>query len=76
LAIFCRNLALLCQVNLVAYDYYGTSVAPDLSCLLDPTIDVLKALARGDIVADYYHLRVIDVGGDQGAEPFLASCVP
>ena len=51
-------------------------VAPDLSCLLDPALDILEGLARGDIVADHGDLRVVDVGGNERSEALLAGRVP
>ena len=53
---FCCDLALLCQVNFVAYDYYGDIFSPDLPCLLYPTLYVFKTLARRYIVANDHHL--------------------
>lgn len=70
------NLPLIIQIRLVAHKHDNdvvSSLAPDI---VDPFPGVLEGLGVGDIVDDNGDAGVADVGGDETAEAFLASCVP
>ena len=76
LSIFCSHLALFCQVNFVADDYYGDGVAANLTSLFNPALNILKAGPWCNIVTHNCYLRVIDIGWYEWTEPFLSCCVP
>ena len=63
LSILSGHLALLCEIYFVSHDDDRDGVAPDLPRLLHPTLHIFEALPARDVVADYGHLRVIDVRG-------------
>ena len=76
LSIFCSHLALFCQVNFVADDYYGDGVAANLTSLFNPALNILKAGPWCNIITHNCYLRVIDIRWYERTEPFLSCSVP
>lgn len=76
MAVFGRDFPLLIIVYFVRDHIDAQVFTPDLPCLIDPSLHVLKAGPRGDVVTHDSDGRVVDVAGDQAAEAFLPRSVP
>ena len=63
-------------VYFVAYQVDVQVLPSDCPRLVDPALHIVEAGLGSDVVADDSDRRVVDVAGNQGAEPLLACRVP
>ena len=76
LALRGRDFALLVQIRLIP-DQHNNHIVPALAAhIIDPFAGLLERFLRGDVVDDDGDGGVADVGGDEGAEAFLARGIP
>lgn len=70
------NFPLLIQIRLIP-DQDNNDIVPALAAhVVDPFPGLLEGFLRGDVVDDDGDGGVADIGGDEGAEAFLARRVP
>lgn len=76
LTLLCLHFPLFGVVYFVAHQVDVQVLPSDCPRLVDPALHIVEAGLGSDVVADDCDRRVVDVAGNQGAEPLLACRVP
>ena len=71
-----RHLSPVVHVTLIPKNHLLHICTSVLFNVPDPVLDVVEALLVGDVVDQHDAHGAAVVGGGDGAEPLLASCVP